>query len=173
MRENILLWRTDGGGGGWWMVDGGGWSKKKFFNFAETWHTGSSRYINVHNFRVLVKQLSYGNKIQFQFWKLGKILKRISTKKKKGSLILLKLGTHKVHDKWMCGVFEFWWNNFLMGIKFDFKFEIWENFYKGFPCKTNFPRKFFVKWTLIKIKGNSFVKFSVGGARSIYKEIPL
>ena len=53
---------------GWWMVvvDGGWWSKKKFFNFAETWHTGSSRYINVHNFRVLVKQLSYGNEIQFQ-----------------------------------------------------------------------------------------------------------
>ena len=53
----------------WWMVvvvDGGGGSKKKFFNFAETWHTGSSRYINVHNFRVLVKQLSYGNEIQFQ-----------------------------------------------------------------------------------------------------------
>ena len=54
---------------------------------------------------------------------------------KKGSLIFLKLGTLKVHDKWMCGIFEFWWNNFLMGIKFDFKFEIWENFYKGFPCK--------------------------------------
>ena len=32
---------------GWWMVDsGGGWCrmvKKKFFNFAKTWHTGSSR----------------------------------------------------------------------------------------------------------------------------------
>merc|ERR1712115_578228 len=55
-------WMVDGG---WWMVDGG-WSKKKFFNFAETWHTGSSRYINVHNFRVLVKQLSYGNEIKFQ-----------------------------------------------------------------------------------------------------------
>ena len=26
-------------------------------------------------------------------------------------------------------------NNFFMGMKFDFKFEIWENFYKGFPCK--------------------------------------
>ena len=49
------------------VVDGGGgWSKKKFFNFAETWHTGSSRYINVHNFRVLVKQLFYGNEIKFQ-----------------------------------------------------------------------------------------------------------
>ena len=47
------------------VVDGGG-SKKKFFNFAETWHTGSSRYINVHNFRVLVKQLFYGNEIKFQ-----------------------------------------------------------------------------------------------------------
>ena len=22
-----------------------------------------------------------------------------------------------------------------MGMKFDFKFEIWEKFYKGFPCK--------------------------------------
>ena len=64
-----------GGGGGWW------WSKKKFFNFAETWHTGSSRYINVHNFRVLVKQLSYGNEIKFQVWKLGKNLQGISTQK--------------------------------------------------------------------------------------------
>jgi len=50
--------------GGWWMVVDG--RKKSFFNFAETWHTGSSRYINVHNFRVLVKQLSYGNEIKFQ-----------------------------------------------------------------------------------------------------------
>ena len=24
-----------------------------------------------------------------------------------------------------------------MGMKFDFKFEIWEKFYKGFPCKKN------------------------------------
>ena len=49
------------------VVDGGGggWSKKKFFNFAETWHTSSSRYINVHNFRVSVKQLFYGNETQF------------------------------------------------------------------------------------------------------------
>ena len=39
---------VDGGGGG----GGGGWSKKKFFNFAETWHTGSSTYMNVWNFRV-------------------------------------------------------------------------------------------------------------------------
>ena len=35
----------------------------------------------------------------------------------------------------MWGIFEFPWNNFLMGMKFDFKFQIWEKFYKGFPCK--------------------------------------
>ena len=63
--------------GGWWMVvvvvdGGGGCSKKKFFNFAETWHTGSSRYINVHNFRFLVKQFFYGNEIKFQVCKIGK-----------------------------------------------------------------------------------------------------
>ena len=27
--------------------------------------------------------------------------------------------------------------NFFMGMKFDFKFEIWEFFYKGFPCTKN------------------------------------
>ena len=32
-----------------------------------------------------------------------------------------------------------------MGMKFDFKFEIWENFYKGFPCKKKNPWEFFVK----------------------------
>ena len=48
-------------------VDGGGgwWSKKKFFNFAETWHSCYVGKINVRNFRVFVKQLFYGNEIQF------------------------------------------------------------------------------------------------------------
>ena len=94
------------------------------------------------------------------------------THRKKGSLIILKLGTLKVHDKWMCGIFEFWWNNFFMGMKLNFKFEIWENFYKGFPCKKKFTWEFLVKWTKIRITGNSFVYFSVGGPRSIYKGIP-
>ena len=35
----------------------------------------------------------------------------------------------------MCGIFEFWRNNFFMGMKFDFKFQNWETFYKGFTCK--------------------------------------
>ena len=72
----------------------------------------------------------------------------------------------------MCRIFEFWWNNFLMGIKFDFKFEIWENFYKGFPCKKKNTWEFLVKWTKIRIQWDSFVKFSVGGSRSIYRGIP-
>ena len=71
----------------------------------------------------------------------------------------------------MCGIFEFWWNNFFMGMKFDFKFQNWEKFYKGFPCNFFFPWESFVKWTHIKIKGNSFVKFAAGGPRSIYTEI--
>ena len=93
----------------------------------------------------------------------------------KGSLISLKLGTLEIHDKWMCGILEFWWNNFLMGIKFDFKFEIWEKFYKGFPCKKKIVRilckmspnqnyrEFFCKifcWrSPINLKWNSFSKF--------------
>ena len=71
----------------------------------------------------------------------------------------------------MCAIFEFWWNNFLMGIKFNFKFESWEKFYKGFPCKKKITWKFLVKWTKIKIQWDSFVKFSVGGSRSIYRGI--
>ena len=72
----------------------------------------------------------------------------------------------------MCGIFEFWWNNFFMGMKLNCKFESWEKFYKGFPCKKKIPCEFFVKWAQIRITGNSFVKFSVGGPRSIYKGIP-
>ena len=56
--------------------------KKRFTDFAETWHTQSSRYLNVSNFRVLVKQLFYGNEIQFQFSKFGKkITKHFNVKK--------------------------------------------------------------------------------------------
>ena len=43
---------------------------------------------------------------------------------------------------------------------------------KVFPVK-KIPCKFFVKETQIKIKGNSFVKFTVGGPQSIYKGISL
>ena len=70
----------------------------------------------------------------------------------------------------MCVIFEFWWNNFFMGMKFNF--EIWENFYKGFPCKKKITWEFFVKWTKIRIQWDSFVNFSVGGSRSIYRGIP-
>ena len=72
----------------------------------------------------------------------------------------------------MCAIFDFWWNNFLMGMKFNFKFEIWENFYKGFPCKKKITWEFLVKWTKIRIQWDSFVKFSVGGSRSISRGIP-
>ena len=67
----------------------------------------------------------------------------------------------------MCGIFEF--SDFAqkMWKKIRFKFEISEKFYKGFPCKKKFPRESFVKWTLIKIEGNSFVNFSAGGHRPI------
>ena len=36
-----------------------------FADFAENWLSCSSQKINVRNFRVLVKQLFYGNEIQF------------------------------------------------------------------------------------------------------------
>ena len=75
----------------------------------------------------------------------------------------------------MCGIFEFWWNNFFMGMKLNFKFESWENFTKDFPvifffmrilCKTNPDqnyREFFCKifcWrSSINLYGNLFLKF--------------
>ena len=65
----------------------------------------------------------------------------------------------------MCVIFEFWWNSFFMGMKFNFKFQNSEKFYKGFPCNFFFLWDFFLKWAQIKITGNSFVKFSVGGPR--------
>ena len=80
--------------------------------------------------------------------------------RKKRSLIFLKICTLELHNKLMCAIFEFWWNNFFMGMKFNFKFEIWENFYKGFPCKKKNPWEFFVKWAQIRITGNFFVFFS-------------
>ena len=70
--------------------------KKEFSDFAETWHTQSSRYIDVRNFQVLLKQLSYGIKFNFKFEIWENFTKDFYLKK--GSLILLKLGTHKVHD---------------------------------------------------------------------------
>jgi len=60
-----------------------------------------------------------------------------------------------------------------MGTKLNFMLENFEKIYKIFPCKKKNLREFLVKLTQIKIKGNSSVKFSVGGPRSIYKGIPL
>ena len=42
--------------------------------------------------------------------------------RKKGSLILLKLGTLKVNVKLIFLNFDFWRENFLMGLKIDFEF---------------------------------------------------
>ena len=89
------------------------------------------------------------------------------------SPILLKIGSVIVQDEQIFEIFDF--SDFAqkMWKKIRFKFENREKCYKGFPCKKKFPREFFVNWTPIKIKGNSFVKFSAGGPRSIYKGIPL
>ena len=48
-------------------------------------------------------------------------------------------------------------NNFFMGMKFDFKFEIWEFFYKGFPCKKKIWECSVIQ---IKFKRKSVVFFS-------------
>ena len=57
------------------------------------------------------------------------------------------------------------------GKKSDSSLKIGKNFTKDFPVKKKNPCKFFVKLTQIKIKGNFLVKFTVGGPRSIHKEI--
>ena len=50
-----------------------------------------------------------------------------------------------------------------MGMKFNFKFEILENFYKGFPRKKKFPWEFFVNLIHIKILRDFFYKNTAGG----------
>ena len=70
----------------------------------------------------------------------------------------------------MCEIFEFWWNNFFMGMKFNFK--LGKIFTKDFHVKKKITWEFLVKWTKIRIQWDSFVKFSVGGSRSIYRGIP-
>ena len=89
------------------------------------------------------------------------------------SPISLKLSTLKDQDEKIFAIFVV--SDFAqkMWKKIRFKFENREKFYKGFPCKKNFPCESFVKWTQFKITRNSFVKFSAGGPRSIYKGIPL
>ena len=57
---------------------------------------------------------------------------------KKSSLIPLKLGTLVVHYIYMHN-FRVLVKQLSYGIKFDFKFEIWEKFYKGFPSKKKNP----------------------------------
>ena len=91
--------------------------------------------------------------------------------RKKVCLIFLKLGTLKVHDKSIWAIFEFWWDSFFMGMKFNLKFEIWENFYKGFPCKKKNPCEFSVKWTQIKFKRNSYVKLLLKVRYNFYMRI--
>ena len=105
--------------------------------------------------------------------------------RKEGSLISLKLCTLKVENKSMCAIFEFWWNNFLMGMKLNFKFESWGTFYKGVSCKKKKSKGFLCKmnphqnymeffckifcWrSQIKLQGNSFIKW-IG---KIYKGFP-
>ena len=49
-------------------------------------------------------------------------------------------------------------------------FKVGKNFTKDFPVIFFFPGESFVKWTHIRITGNSFVKFSVWGSWSIIRE---
>ena len=52
---------------------------------------------------------------------------------KKGSLILLKICSYEVHDKWMCAIFEFCDVTFFIGRKSNFKFEILEILVQKYP----------------------------------------
>ena len=70
----------------------------------------------------------------------------------------------------MCSIFDFGETTFY-GNEIQFQVsELGKKYTKDFPVKKN-PREFLLKWTQIKIKGNSFVKFSVVGPRSIYRRI--
>ena len=99
----------------------------RFFNFSETWHTWSSRYINVRNFRVLVKQLSYGNEIQFQISKLGKKVKGFPWKKKSKKVFFFR---SKLAQKKFTGnkCAQFWkkWGFILQNQK-KIRFQVWKS----------------------------------------------
>ena len=49
--------------------------------------------------------------------------------------------------------------------------KVGKKFTKDFHLKKKIIWKFLVKWTKIKIQWDSFVKFSVGGSRSIYRGV--
>ena len=54
----------------------------------------------------------------------------------------------------MCGIFEFWRNNFFMGMKFDFKFENWEIFGISFQMQTTTETFFFGKKSVSDLAQN-------------------
>ena len=58
-----------------------------------------------------------------------------------------------------------------MGMKFNFKFEIWENFYKGFKCKKFCPCEFLVKLTQIEFERNSYLKLLLEVGYNFYMRI--
>ena len=93
--------------------------------------------------------------------------------RQKGSLNSLTLCTLKVQDGKIFAILTFLILLKKCGKKSDSSLKIGNKITKDFHVKKKIPRDFFVKWTHIKIKGNSFVKFSAGGPRSNYKGIPL
>jgi len=56
-----------------------------------------------------------------------------------------------------------------MGMKFNFKFEIWENFYKGFPCKKNYMGIPFKMNSDLMGKKGSLIFLKLGTLKVHYK----
>ena len=90
----------------------------------------------------------------------------------KDSLILLKLAHLKFTINNCVQFSSFGETTFLWEWNSISSLRFGKNFTKDFNVKKKIPCEFFVKWAQIRITGNSFVKFSVGGPRSIYKGIP-
>ena len=72
---------------------------------------------------------------------------------------MLKLGTLKVHVKLIFLNFDFWRENFLMGLKFEFEFFEIGQIYKRFPAKNFY-------------KGISFRNFDFLRLEHFTKEFP-
>ena len=164
--------RRASGGNDWvsdWVTD-----QKSSFNFAENWLRWSSGQINFKFFGTLEVFFAKSEKNPISSWKIREfldfffkftLLQRPFFSKKKvlwscSKLAQMRFRVNKFEIFW--NIRDFFWKSLK---KSDFKFEIWENFYIGFPCKIKITWEFFVKWTQIFFRKKvSLILLKIGSA---------
>ena len=166
------------------------WKVKKvkweFFvpDFAETWHTNSSRGENFRNFRLFWFCSKNVEKNPIQVWKLGNFLIFFSKSHYYRGLFFRKKIVSDLAQNWLRWSSEkinfrnfrvFWFcsknveKNPIQVRNFGFFFSK-SQYYRGLFFQ-NFPWELLVKWTRIKFKGN-YLYFFQEGQKKKYKGFP-